>query len=419
MPFLGQFAPPGDKSISHRLVLMSLLAEGRMHVAGLSVCEDVNASLDIFRALGGSASPEADGLSVVGLGGRWRGPDNLVLDCRNSGTTFRLLMGLLASRPGRFVLDGDSQLRRRPMERVAEPLRLMGASVETQNGKPPVSVVGQALTGIVHQLTDASAQLKGALLLAGLSAAGRTVVVEPAKTRDHTERLINHWGGQVAVDGLRLTLTPGPLTLPPFFAAPGDPSSAAFFLAAAAMIPGSRVTAVNVLLSHGRTGFLRVLDRMGAKVSMTLTSDTPEPVGEVAVAYDGPLSAVEVSASEVPSLIDEIPILALAATQAQGVTIFRQVDELRIKETDRLMSIRHQLGALGARAAVEGDDLIVEGPTSFILPDSLDSGHDHRLAMTLTMALKAAKASIPVLGRESIPVSYPNFDQHLSELWQD
>jgi 3-phosphoshikimate 1-carboxyvinyltransferase len=185
------------------------------------------------------------------------------------------------------------------------------------------------------------------------------------------------------------------------------------------MIPDSEVTAKNLLMSRSRTGFLRVLDAMGAKITLTMDSDIPEPTGDVTVAYAGPLKGVEIPADDVPSLIDEIPILALAATKAEGTTIFRHVDELRIKETDRLMSIRHQLGALGARATVNGDDLIIEGPTSFILPESLDSGHDHRLAMTLTMALQAAQAQIPILGRESVSISYPDFDRHLAELWQD
>jgi 3-phosphoshikimate 1-carboxyvinyltransferase len=397
---------------------MSLIAEGEMLVQGLSDCEDVRTSLNIFKALGGKCEAEAKGLRFYGLGGKWAPPENLELPCNNSGTTIRLLMGLLAGKPGRYILDGDLQLRRRPMERVAEPLRLMGAKIETTLGRPPVQIEGQSLVGIEYKFSEASAQLKSAVLLAGLSAQGPTRVSEPHASRDHTERLIGYFGGDIEVQNLEMTVKPSRLTLRKFFVTPGDPSSAAFFLVAAAIVPGSRVTAQNLLLSRGRSGFLRVLDRMGAMVSLTMVSDTPEPTGDVTVTYNGPLVGTEVGAEDIPSLIDEVPILALAATKAQGRTVFRDVHELRVKETDRLMSIRHQLGALGARLNSEGDDLVIDGPTSFMLPGELDSGADHRLAMTLSVALKAAGAKVPILGRESIAVSYPEFDEHLAKLWR-
>ncbi|MDR2442055.1 MAG: 3-phosphoshikimate 1-carboxyvinyltransferase [Deltaproteobacteria bacterium] len=417
MPLIGSFTPPGDKSISHRLILMSILAEGEMLISGLSNCEDVKSSLGAFRTLGGLTSLQVDGLVIKGLNREVRTNEQIDIDCGNSGTTMRLLTGILAGLSGSFRLDGDRQLRARPMQRVADPLIQMGAKVETDNGRPPVTIFGSKLSGVTCRINDASAQLKSAVLLAGLSASSPTTIVLSSSSRDHTERLIRYWGGRLASDGLTLTVQPGLLKLPRRFLTPGDPSSAAFFLVAASIISGSRVTAKNLLLSHGRTGFLRVLDRMGAKVSLTMESDTPEPTGEVTVTYNGPLHATEIQPDEVPSLIDEIPILALAATLAEGVTIFRKVDELRLKETDRLMSIRHQLGAMGARVRIEGDDLLVEGPTSFILPTQLDSGHDHRLAMTLVMALKAANAKVPIAGLESIPISYPDFQNHLDSLW--
>ncbi|MDR1677057.1 MAG: 3-phosphoshikimate 1-carboxyvinyltransferase [Deltaproteobacteria bacterium] len=419
MPFNGEFTPPGDKSISHRLILMSLISKGDMLVNSLSDCEDVKTSLNIFRTLGGRAEPEGDGLKLYGLEGKWDPPASLDLMCDNSGTTIRLLMGLLASKPGRYILDGDPQLRRRPMERVAEPLRLMGAKIETTDGRPPVTIEGQNLVGMDYRLTKASAQLKSAILLAGLSADGPTTVTEPAATRDHTERLIHFFGGKIEVNDLTMTVQPSELTLSKNFLTPSDPSSAAFFLTAAAFIPGSSVTAKNMLLSKGRIGFLRVLDRMGAKVSLTVNCDIPEPIGDVTIGYNGPLEATEVMAEEVPSLIDEIPILALAATQAKGQTIFHRVEELKVKETDRLASIRHQLSALGAGLNSDSNDLIIDGPTSFIVPERLDSGSDHRLAMTLAIALKAAGGSVPILGRESIAISYPDFDRHLTALWKD
>jgi 3-phosphoshikimate 1-carboxyvinyltransferase len=398
---------------------MSLISSGEMVVEGLSDGEDVRTSLAVFRALGGTALPDPKGLKLYGLKGQWTSPPDLELMCNNSGTTLRMLMGILAGRPGRYILDGDSQLRHRPMERVAEPLRLMGAKIETAKGRPPVTVEGGQLTGIEYKMPDASAQVKSAVLLAGLSANGPTKVTEPLASRDHTERLIDYFGGRIDVQNLTITVKPEKLALRSQFVTPADPSSAAFFLTAAAFIPGSKVTAKNLLLSRARSGFLRVLDRMGASVSLTMVADTPEPTGDVTVRYNGPLSATEVPAEDAPSLIDEVPILALAATQARGRTIFHQVDELRVKETDRLMSIRHQLGALGARVNTEGDDLVIDGPTSFILPAHLESGSDHRLALTLSIALKAAGAQVPILGRESIAISYPSFDRDLTALWKD
>jgi 3-phosphoshikimate 1-carboxyvinyltransferase len=421
MPLRGCFTPPGDKSVSHRLLLLALLGRGEMLIRGLSDCDDVASSLRCFRDLGGKAVPEQEGLRLTGLD-RVFPPmpeaGEIELDCGNSGTTMRLLTGVLAGAPGRYVLIGDAQLSRRPMERVAEPLRLMGAKIDTLAGKPPLTITGGSLNSVEYALKDASAQVKGAILMAGLSVSdqGPTVAIEKAPTRAHTERMVDFFKGRISVEGPRISIWPATLDLPESFLVPSDPSSAAFFLTGAAIIPDSRVTASNILLAPARTGFLRVLDRMGAKVSITLTSDTPEPTGEATVEYAGPLHGAEIAPEEVPSLIDEVPILALAASRAEGRTIFRRVDELRIKETDRLMSIRHQLGALGARVKVEGDDLIVDGPTSFIIPENLDSGSDHRLAMTLSMALLAAKAKIPILGSESISISYPGFEKQLEAL---
>jgi 3-phosphoshikimate 1-carboxyvinyltransferase len=406
--------------LSHRLILFALVARGEMLVSGLSDCDDVMTSLSIFRELGGRAEKERGGTRVYGLDRQIDPKKSFDLYCGNSGTTMRLISGLLAGIPGEYILDGDVQLRRRPMERVAEPLRQMGARVETLAGKPPVKIYGTELSPIDYNMKDSSAQLKGAVLLAGFSAkSGPTTVTERSLTRTHTERLIDYFGGHMVSEHLRHSVWPGTLNLRESFSTPSDPSCAAFFLTTAAMLPESSVTACNMLMAQGRTGFLRVLDRMGASVRLTMTSDTPEPTGDVTVEYQGPLKATEIPADDVPALIDEIPILALAATQAEGTTVFRKVDELRIKETDRLMSIRHQLGALGARVWIQGDDLYIQGPTSFIIPESLDSGKDHRLAMTLTLALLIARARTPILGVESISVSYPEFDSDLKLLWRD
>ncbi len=419
MSLRGEFTPPGDKSVSHRVTLLPILADGEMSVTGLSNCDDVKSSLAIFRTLGGEARGGGSQWTIKGLGGRLRpGPEEMVeLDCGNSGTTMRLLGGLLSGLPGRFLLDGDHQLRRRPMERLADPLRQMGAHIETSDGHAPLRLSGGELRGIEYVNNEGSAQLKGAIILATLSASGPSRIIEPIPTRDHTERLVTLCGGKVVDHGSCLEVFPGRLTLPPTFAVPGDPSAAAFFLVGAAVIPDSRVTARDVLLSGGRIGFLKVLDRMGASIAINLEREKPEPNGHVTVEYAGPLTATEVTREEVPSLIDEIPILALAAALAEGTTVFRQVRELRVKETDRLTAIKHQLGALGVRVWVENDDLFVDGPAHLVLPENLDSGHDHRLAMTLYLALAAArKGTVPILGDESIPISYPSFREDLARL---
>ena len=417
MPLRGEFTPPGDKSISHRLILMSIAAEGEMTVTGLGDGDDVKTSLRLFRSLGGETRGPESRLTLRGLGGRVKTDPAkpAELDCGNSGTTARLLAGLATGLPGVYIFDGDAQLRRRPMERLAEPLRRMGGLVETTDGRLPLRVTGgRPLRGIEYVNQAGSAQLKSAVILATLAAESPSLIIEPVPTRDHTERLVRAWGGQAELTRAGLEIRPGRLTLPPESATPADPSSAAFFLTAAALEPGGRVTARSMLISPGRTGFLRVLEAMGAEVDIAATQEEPEPVGRVTVAYKGPLQATEVT--DIPSLVDEIPILALAAAAAEGTTRFRGLGELRLKETDRLAAIHRQVNALGGQARVEGDDLFITGPTSLTMPEALDSGHDHRLAMTLLLARHISGRRTPVLGEESVSISYPGFTADLARL---
>jgi len=291
----------------------------------------------------------------------------------------------------------------------------MGGLLETTDGRLPLRVTGGGgLRGIKYVNQAGSAQLKSAVILATLKAESPSLIIEPVPTRDHTERLVRAWGGQAVQCPEGLDVRPSRLTLPPEATVPADPSSAAFFLTAAALEPGGRVTASSMLLSPGRIGFLRVLERLGAEVNIRPDQDQPEPVGRVTVAYRGPLKATEVT--EIPSLVDEVPILALAAALAEGTTVFRGLGELRHKETDRLAAIHDQLGALGVRVRVEGDDLFITGPTALALPEALDSKHDHRLAMTLLLARHIAGGRTPVLGEESISISYPGFKADLARL---
>jgi 3-phosphoshikimate 1-carboxyvinyltransferase len=410
----GSFHPPGDKSLSHRIALMSLLARGGCRVANFSPCADVASSIHIIRLLGVVAEVEGGELIL-------RGPEisksrPVHLDCGNSGTTMRLAMGILVGRPGGFILDGDGSLRRRPMERVASPLRTMGAHVETTSGTCPIRITGGPLQGIEFTLPVPSAQIKSAVLLAGIQADGSTVVREPIASRDHTERLLALFGGRIdkTQDGWRVERSS--LLFPDSFHVPGDASSAAFFLCAAAVTPGSEVTAERVLLNPTRTGFLDILQRMGADLEIETQEHSSEPWGRVTARFSPHLAGCHIDEKEIPSLVDEVPILALAATQAKGKTIFHGVSELRLKESDRLRAIATQLGAMGAKTLIEEDSLSIEGPTPLTAPLKLDSFKDHRIAMMLRLAGLLAKAEPVIEGEESVVISYPGFHNTLRSL---
>ncbi|KMY66496.1 hypothetical protein AAU61_15155 [Desulfocarbo indianensis] len=407
MSLKGAVNPPGDKSISHRLGLLSLLAKGRCQVANFSPCADCASTLAAARLLGVGVEQSGDRVALTGAAGELTSAE---VDCGNSGTTMRLLMGILAGRPGSFTLSGDESLSRRPMQRVADPLNAMGAQVRCREGKPPIAISGAPLHGVEHKLPVASAQLKSALLLAGIQAEGQTLVAEPAPSRDHTELLLKACGADISrQDGLWRVSRSG-LTLPPTLRVPGDASSAAFFICGAVVTPGSRVEAHDVLLNPTRAGFLKVLQRMGARIDIQEQGRDPEPWGLVSAAYSPDLRACQVEAWEIPLLVDEVPILALAATQARGVTVFKQVGELRIKESDRLGAIVSQLGAMGAKLEERGEDLLIHGPAKLSAPDhELDSFGDHRIAMTLAMAGEAAGQAPRIKDADCAAISYPGF----------
>jgi 3-phosphoshikimate 1-carboxyvinyltransferase len=413
MSLTGVLRPPGDKSISHRLGLVSLLARGRCRVQNFAPGADCASTLEAVRRLSGLSRASGREVILEGAAGRLSEGE---VDCGNSGTTLRLLMGLLAGRPGEWHLRGDESLSRRPMQRVAEPILLMGGQVRPTGGRPPVFVSGRSLTGVTYELPVASAQLKSAVLLAGVQAEGVTTVVEPSPSRDHTERLLMLCGADIIrIDG-RWRVRRSELGLPETFRVPGDISSAAFFICAAAAVPGSDLKVEGVVLNATRTGFLGVLARQGCRLEVEPRGTDPEPWGDVRVTFSPDLSGTEVTAAEVPTLIDEVPILALAATQARGTTVFKGVGELRVKETDRLAAIVSQLSALGADVAVKGDDLVVTGPTRLDARGPLDSFGDHRMAMTLTLAGLLAGRPAEVIGHDCVEISYPAFFDDLARL---
>jgi 3-phosphoshikimate 1-carboxyvinyltransferase len=404
--FRGRFTLPGDKSISHRAALLGAMAAGETLVRNYSSAADCASTLACLRALGVAIDREGTAVRLRGGLDTWRSPSH-PLDCENSGSTIRMLAGALAGRAFRSVLTGDESLRRRPVERVALPLRAMGARVETSDGRPPLAIEGARLRPVAWDLPVASAQIKTAVLLAGLQAEGRTSVREPAASRDHTERMLPAFGVAVERDGLSAAVD-GPARLRgATLDVPGDASSAAFLVVAALVLPDSEVRLDGVLLSPTRTAFLDVLREMGGRVEARLESTSPEPVGSI-LASSSSLRGTRIDPALVPSLIDEVPALAVAAAFASGRFEVSGAAELRVKESDRLHALACGLGALGARVEEREDGLVVEGGaplTGTVVP----SFGDHRIAMALSVAALGARGATEVEGAGCVAVSFPSF----------
>jgi len=415
-PLTGRVRVPGDKSVSHRALLVGALASGRSTVRGLSDGDDVARTATALRAMGAEIS---DG-TVRGGPDVLRAPD-APLDLGNSGTTMRLLAGVAAGRPGTSVLTGDASLSRRPMDRVAVPLRLMGAEVEGTGPRclPPITVRGGVLTGIDYTPPVPSAQVKSCVLLAGIGARGQTVVREPVLTRLHTEELLARCGADITEeerDGAHVVRL-SPSALAPFeLDVPGDPSQAAFWLVAATLVPGSRVTVERVYVGRGRRGFLDVLLRMGAHLEeIPVTGPGDLAATADVVAETAPLRGTEVHGDEITGL-DEVPVLAVAAACAEGRTVFHDVGELRVKESDRLAGVADLVRRFGGRAEVTGDDLVVHGAAP-LTPATLDAAGDHRMAMTAAVAgLTTGEGSTRIVGWEAVATSYPGFADDLAAL---
>jgi 3-phosphoshikimate 1-carboxyvinyltransferase len=426
----GRCRVPGDKAISPRAAILAALARGTSVVRGFSPAGDCDRTLRALLALGVRVEP-SDGRgtrTVVVDGPGWEGlrPPPGPLDCGRSGTTMRLLAGVAAGLPVVSVLTGDDQLLRRPMDRVAEPLRRMGARVELgPDGRPPLTVRGGELQGIEYRLPVASAQVKSCVLLAGLRASGWTTVVEDVPTRDHTERLLEAMGARVerptsepwlgpSLPGpVQVSVAAGPLD-PLDLGVPGDLSSAAPIVAAAALLPGSDVLVEGVGLNPGRTGFLRILERMGAGLEVVPASDGVEPVGTLRVRH-ARLRGVTVTGPEVPAAVDELPLLGVLGTQAEGVTEVRGAAELRVKESDRIAGLVAGLRALGAAIEELPDGFVVEGPTR-LRGGRCDARADHRLAMAFTVAGLVAEGPVEVVGMEFVGDSFPGFEEALRSL---
>ena len=419
----GSVRVPGDKSISHRALLFGAMAEGITTIDGLLPAEDPLSTAACLRAMGVTVSEIRAGEPVtvhgVGLDGFAEPGD--VLDCGNSGTTMRLMLGLLAGRVGRhFVLTGDSSLRGRPMRRVGGPLSQMGALIHgRKDGNfAPLSVVGQALVGTTVRTPVASAQVKSAVLLAALTAQGATTVIEPVQSRDHSERMLRAFGADLSVGGpghTEVCVRPGNSLHGQSVIVPGDISSAAFWLVAGAITPGAVLTVENVGLNPSRTGILEVLEQMGARITIVNQRDVAgEPVGDLQVSH-GPLQAFAIGAEIMPRLVDEIPVLAVAACCAAGVSRITGAEELRVKETDRLAVMARQLKAMGARVEEFEDGMSIEGPVQ-LCGAAVDSETDHRVAMSLAVASLVASGTSTIARSEAAAVSYPGFWDDLARL---
>jgi len=414
----GTIRVPGDKSLSHRALLFAAMARGTSHIGGMLTSLDARSSARVLRQLGAEITPLGDGKVVTVRGrGRLRRP-SAVLNCGNSGTTTRLILGLLAAHPFRATLTGDRSLRRRPMRRVTVPLARMGARIVERNeaGTLPLSIHGGKLTALRHEMPVSSAQIKGCLLLAGVAGGVPVSVREPhGRSRDHTERMLRAFGYRVEEQGEWVHMQPTGTVTPFDMQIPGDPSSSAFPVAAAILAEGGELRVTGVCVNPTRVGYLKVLARMGAPVEVDgVELQFDEPVADL-VAAPARLRATEVRPQEIPGLIDEIPVLAALATRASGTTVFREVGELRVKESDRLSLIAANIRAVGGRASVEGDDLHVTGGPTPPAGRVVTQG-DHRIAMAFAVLGTVPGAKIRVDDIGCAAVSYPGFPAMLKAI---
>ncbi|MCZ7588357.1 MAG: 3-phosphoshikimate 1-carboxyvinyltransferase [Gaiella sp.] len=415
---VGHVEVPGDKSISHRAVLIGAICDGETRISGFGRSADTEATIAAVRSLGVDVDEHgAETLRVFGRGLRGLCAPGRSIDCANAGTLVRLLAGILAGQQGEeFELTGDESLSRRPMARIAEPLQRMGALLETTDGHLPLRIVGRPLGGIDYALPVASAQVKSAVLLAGLYAGGETTVVEPVPTRDHTERLLQAAGASVTVRPTSVTVRPAGRLALGEVEIPGDFSSAAPFVVAATLVPGSELHVHGVNLNPRRTGLLEILERMGARITIyNRRSIGGEPGGDLEV-QSATLVGTTVGAGEVPLAIDELPLFALAAACARGQSTLRGAEELRAKETDRIDATVDALRSLGVRARARDDGFAITGVPARLRGGRIASCGDHRIAMLGAIAGLASREGVRTEGADAVSVSFPGFFEMVDRL---
>lgn len=413
----GEIAVPGDKSISHRSIMFGSIAKGKTTVTNFLLGDDCLSTISCFRKLGVLIEQDNEKVVIYGKGMAELQEPNEILDVGNSGTTIRLLTGILAGLHFHSTLIGDSSIGKRPMTRVVTPLREMGAKIDgREEGKyTPLSVRGGKLQSITYRLPVASAQVKSAILFAGLNADGTTRVIEPVATRDHTERMIQRFGGKISRQENEIQLEGGQKLSGTEIHVPGDISSAAFFLVAGCIVPNSSITLRNVGLNPTRTGILEVLQNMGASMDVQQdAADAFEPTGTIKV-MTSKLKGTIIEGEIIPKLIDEIPIIALLATQADGVTVIKDAHELKVKETNRIDTVVTELKKLGAEIQATDDGMIITGGTK-LTGAKVDSHGDHRIGMMLAIASQICEEEIILENADAIAVSYPAFFEHLNKL---
>ncbi|MDA1475309.1 3-phosphoshikimate 1-carboxyvinyltransferase [Bacillus changyiensis] len=414
----GELHIPGDKSISHRSVMFGSIAVGTTVIKNFLPGADCLSTIDCFKKMGVEIKQENSDVTVYGKGLDHLTEPKELLDVGNSGTTIRLMLGILAGRPFHSITAGDESIAKRPMKRVTDPLRKMGAHIDGRSGGEytPLAVRGGHLTGIDFQSPVASAQIKSAILLAGLQANGTTTVTEPHKSRDHTERMLSMFGGKLEEDQTSVSIVGGQTLKGTDVFVPGDISSAAFFLAAASFVPNSEVVLKNVGLNPTRTGIIDALRKMGADLKIDRKDHgSAEPYGDLTV-KTAALKATEISGDLIPRLIDEIPIIALLATQAEGTTVIKDAAELKVKETNRIDTVASELTKLGARIEPTEDGMKIHGKTPLLGGTSVSSHHDHRIGMMLGIASLICENPIDISHPEAVKVSYPTFFDHIDKL---
>ncbi|WP_046173714.1 3-phosphoshikimate 1-carboxyvinyltransferase [Domibacillus indicus] len=412
----GTIEVPGDKSISHRSIMFGALAEGKTTIRHFLKGEDCLSTIDCFRKLGVQIDETDEEIIVHGTG--WDGlkEPSAILDTGNSGTTTRLMLGILAGRPFHSVMIGDESIGKRPMDRVTVPLASMGADIAGRdNGRfTPLSIRGKKLNTVEYKLPIASAQVKSAVIFAALQADGESVIIEPEATRDHTEKMIEQFGGRIHREGDRIIIEGGQSFKGTDVYVPGDISSAAFFMTAAAITPNSEVILQNTGLNETRTGIIDVFKQMGAEMTIQKTSASGEEIGTVTVKTSN-LKGTEISGSIIPRLIDEIPIIALLATQAEGETVIRDAEELKVKETNRIDTVVNELKKLGADIEATDDGMIIRGKSK-LHGGTVSSHGDHRIGMVMAIASLITEGDVELQDHEAIAVSYPEFFEHLRQL---
>lgn len=406
--FAGEITPPGDKSVSHRAVILGSLARGKTRAGGFLASRDTLATANAFRSMGVGVEVGAGRVEIAGRGLFGLRAPRRTIDAENSGTTARLLAGVLSAQSFRSTVTGDDSLRRRPMSRVTAPLRAMGARISGEGEVLPLRITGSRLRGIDYRSPVASAQVKSSILLAGLYAAGRTSVTEPERTRDHTERMLRHFGVPVEVSGTRVSVSPGEEFRGTDLEIPSDISSAAFFIVAALVNPGSEIMVRNVGLNPLRTGALDILREMGADISVENRRERcGEPVGDV-IARHGALRAARVEGESVSRAIDELPVVAVAACFAEGETVISGAGELRVKETDRISAMTGELSKLGADIRETPDGMVING-TGELRGARCESRGDHRVAMSLAVAATRARGETVIGDAGCVSISFPEF----------